>query len=169
MNIISYSSAGMPANEVERQKATEASGLLNAVGDPTLMDLARRARIHCRAETALVCAVSHYNIFVIAQDRVRPGVFNRSTSFVSHLIQADADALFVPSAKNDVRFAAYPLVESGDIDFYAAAGMRDEQGYLVGAMCVTSCQPKLDWNIEDQDFLRTCAVDAMQKVSRKSL
>ena len=85
------------------------------------------------------------------------------------MIQADANVLFVPSAKSDVRFAAYPLVESEDIDFYAAAGMRDEQGYLVGAMCVTSCQPKLDWNMEDQGFLETCAVDAMQKVLRIKL
>ncbi|WP_277971478.1 hypothetical protein [Sphingomonas echinoides] len=167
MNITSYNSAGMPGNEAERQKATEASGILNLVGDPVLMDLARRARIHCRVETAIICAVSHYNVFVIAQDRARSGVFNRSTSFVGHMIHGDIDTLIVPSAKSDGRFATYPLVEDGDIDFYAAAGMRDSNGYLIGALCVTSRKPKLNWNLGGQDYLETCAVEAMKKVITK--
>jgi GAF domain-containing protein len=167
MNITSYTSAGMPANEAERQKATEASGILSAVGNPALMNLARRVRIHCWVETAIICAVSHYNVFVIAQDWARSGVFNRSTSFVGHMIHDDTDTLIVPSAKSDVRFAAFPLVEDGDIDFYAAAGMRDRKGYLIGALCVTSRQPKLDWNQDAQNYLQTCAVDAVQEVITK--
>jgi hypothetical protein len=167
MNITSYNSAGMPGNEAERQKATEASGILNLVGDPALMDLARRVRIHCRVETAIICAVSHYNVFVIAQDRARSGVFNRSTSFVGHMIKDDVDTLIVLSAKSDERFANYPLVEDGDIDFYAAAGMRGTNGYLVGALCVTSRKPKLDWRLEGQEFVERCAVEAMKEVIKQ--
>lgn len=167
MNITSYESAGMPSNEPRRQLATEASGILDAVGDPALMDLARRTRIQCHAETAIVCAVSYHHVFVIAQDRARTGVFSRATSFVGHMMRDDTNMLVVQSAKNDDRFSTYPLVEDGDIDFYAAAGMRDKNGYLVGAVCVTSRHPRTQWSSDEQTYLQNCAIYAMDIVRQK--
>ena len=167
MNITSFSLAGMPTDEVERQHATEVSGVLGAVGDPSLMELAKVARLQSRAETALICAVSAYNVFVIAQDGVRPGVFSRTRSFVGHMIMNRMEVLIVPDAKKDPDFAGNALVENGDVSFYAAAALRVESRQTIGAVCVTSRKLKLDWSDSDSQHLRDVAAAVMQSLANR--
>ena len=155
----------MPDDEAKRQRATEHSGILQRVGDPSLMAQAGKARRYARANSGMVCAVSHYNVFVIGHNGVRPGVFSRSTSFVGHLIMDNADDLVVPDAAKDGRFSGYPLVESGEVAFYAAAGLRAADRCLIGALCVTSRMPRLDWNGADQRILSSLAVEASRLIT----
>jgi hypothetical protein len=168
MTITSFSLAGMPTDETERQHATEKSGILGAVGDPSLMELAKVARLQSRAETALICAVSAYNVFVVAQDGVRPGVFSRTRSFVGHMIMNRLEVLVVPDAKKDSDFAGNTLVENGDVSFYAAAALRDNSGQTIGAVCVTSRKPKLDWKDSDSQHLRDVAGATMHLLETRS-
>jgi len=164
MTITTYLAAGLPGNEPSRQRATERSGVLNRIGDPSLMALAEKARRYARADNGMVCAVSHYNVFVIGQHGVRSGVFSRATSFVGHLIMDDADDLVVPDAAKDDRFSGYPLVESGEVAFYAAAGLRAADRCLIGALCLTSRLPRLDWSAADQRILSSFAAEAARLI-----
>jgi len=167
MTITSFSLAGMPTDEVERQRATEMSGILAVAGDPRLMELAKVARLQSRAETALICAVSAYNVFVVAQDGVRPGVFSRTRSFVGHMIMNRLQVLVVPDAAQDPDFAGNTLVENGDVKFYAAAALRDNSGQTIGAVCVTSRKAKLDWSDSDSQHLRDVAAAVMQSLKTR--
>jgi hypothetical protein len=169
MNITSFTLAEMPSNEAERQHATDLSGILQVVGDPVLMELAKNARLQSLAETALICAVTYHDVFVIAQDGVRPGVFSRTRSFVGHMIMNDYDKLVVPETRVDPRFAGSSLVENGDVHFYAAAGIRDEDGFLLGAVCVTSRKPRQVWSVSDDHNLQSIATKVTQFLSRRRI
>ncbi|BAL86989.1 putative GAF-sensor signal transduction histidine kinase [Actinoplanes missouriensis 431] len=65
-----------------------------------------------------------------------------AVSFCRHVVPARAP-LIVPDATRDSRFAAYPNVtgEPG-IRFYAGAPVIDEEGHVLGAMCVVDTEAR---------------------------
>lgn len=66
----------------------------------------------------------------------------RATSFCTHTIQR-RDALVVPDALADPRFAHYPLVTGAPfVRSYCGVPLRTPDGYNVGALCAIGTEPR---------------------------
>ncbi|MGJ3629903.1 GAF domain-containing protein [Sphingomonas sp. MMS24-JH45] len=104
--------------------------------------------------------------YLIAASGLPLGVYSRRTSFCGHAI-ATGDALFcVPDLAADRRYAFNPWVtgESGDNRFYAAAVLRDEQGWALGALCVLDDTPRSGLSAEEETALATLADDVVARI-----
>lgn len=159
MSITFYDPPPTPADEDRRSRAVEESCALHATGDPILCQIAEAAKARLHADMSVVSIVHGDYQYLIAASGLPLGVYSRRTSFCGHAV-ASGQALFsVPDLAADRRFAFNPWVngESGDNRFYAAAVLRDGQGWALGALCVLDDAPRDGLSAEETDALSRLA------------
>jgi len=128
--------AALPLDEVDRQRALH---------DMNLMDTPKEERFDRIVElTQLLFQVPMANISLIDKDRqwfkskvgIEANEISRDVSFCAHAILED-QAMVVPDALQDYRFAANPMVlEEPFIRFYAGQPLRAPSGHKVGTLCL---------------------------------
>lgn len=159
MSIIFYDPPPTPADEQRRTRAVEESHALRAAGDPILCEIAETAKAQLHADMSVVSIVHGDYQYLIAASGLPLGVYSRRTSFCGHAV-ASGEAFFcVPDLAEDRRFASNPWVtgESGENRFYAAAVLRDAQGWALGALCVLDDEPRGDLSAEERATLSRLA------------
>lgn len=130
-------------NERRRQDALIGLGVLDTLPEPVFDAITSAAAEACGVPIALVSLVDADRQWFKSNIGL-PGVEQtpRDVAFCDHTIRG-SQLLEVPSAENDARFAANPLV-TGDphIRFYAGAPIELPSGERVGTVCVIDREPR---------------------------
>ncbi len=137
-----YSPARRPLDEVERQRAVDASGFLHAGGDPTLARLIREAAELLDTEMAAIAIVDHDRQYFPVELGLGISETPRTVSFSAHAILRPDRPFCVLDAGRDTRFAGNPLVLAPpEIRFYAGVPLIGDDEQPIGALCVLDREP----------------------------
>jgi GAF domain-containing protein len=137
MGITIFTSAPIPPGDAIRSEAALQSGLLKRIDDPILARIARETRHVLRAAWAGVVIMVNDTQHVIASSRGMLGIYRRSTSLSSYVINAPTEVFVVLDAAYDERFAGNPFVADGLIRFFAGTAIFDRARHAIGVLCVT--------------------------------
>lgn len=125
-----------PANDATRISVLHSYGVLDTNAEATFDTLASVAAGVMDAPIALVSLVDTNRQWFKACFGLDLRESPRDTSFCGHVV-ADGVRLVVPDAHADVRFADNPLVTGSPyVRFYAGIPLRNEEGYVLGTLCV---------------------------------
>lgn len=110
--------------------------------DPELCAIARFAAHLCRAPASQVTLVDDVRQRFIAREGITERETGREVSFCAYTMLTP-QALVVPDARNDPRFASNPLVTGPPgVRFYAGHPLISEEGAGLGAVCVIDLVPR---------------------------
>ncbi len=157
MGITVFTPAPIPPGEGRRSEAAVKSGLLERVGDPILTRIATDARRNLRSAWCGVTVIVGESQHVVASSGGMLGMYRRSTSLSSYVVN-EPDATFVMlDASIDERFAGNPFIADGLIRFFAGTAIRDRAGFAVGVLCVTDRIAHAGFSESDDRLLRDFA------------
>jgi GAF domain-containing protein len=138
-----HTPAEVPANEEQRQKAVERSGVLKRMRDPKLQKIVDEAAEHFHTPIAAISIIDRDRQWFAARAGIDAEETPRAVSFCAHAIHRPGEPLIVPDARRDQRFQGNPLVMfAPHIRFYAGVPLVDRQGYPLGALCVIDSKPR---------------------------
>lgn len=138
-----FSPAPRPANERERQRAVDASGVLRAPPDPALH--------HLVIKTARLFDVPMAGLSIIDRDRMwfaaRLGIdapeTSRAISFCAHAILHPDAPLVIADTLADERFAGNPFVQNEPhVRFYTGLAVLGMGGHPLGTLFVLDNRPR---------------------------
>lgn len=129
-----------PANESERLSALRSYGILDTPPESAFDDLTALAAHICDTPVALVSLVDADRQWFKSKIGVSASETPRNISFCTHTI-LQSDPLIVQDATRDPRFQSSPLVAAG-IRAYAGIPLVNEQGFALGALCVSDASPR---------------------------
>ncbi|BBH67271.1 sensor histidine kinase [Actinoplanes sp. OR16] len=128
--------------ELARLAALRSYQVLDRPRPVVLDDLTRLAANMFDTPISAVSLIDHDRQWFAGRVGLAESQTPLDVSFCAHVVPARAP-LIVPDATKDSRFADYANVagEPG-IRFYAGAPVIDEDGHVLGAMCVVDTQPR---------------------------
>ena len=138
-----YSPAPHPANERERQRAVDDSGVLRAPPDPTLHRLVANTAKLLDAPMAALSIIDRERTWFAARVGMELPETARAISFCAHAILNPDEPLVIMDAAEDERFSGNPFVESGHgVRFYVGVPVLGPEGYPLGALCALDVKPR---------------------------
>lgn len=133
----------MIADEAARQAAVDRLDLPAKRWDERLQRIAERAADIAETPIGAISVVDRTRQWMIARRGPVEDEVPRALSFCALAIHRPGEALIVPDAAHDPRFADNPLVSgSPAIRFYVGIPLVDQAGYPVGALCVIDHKPR---------------------------
>jgi GAF domain-containing protein len=143
IHIHSYRAAPHAADEETRQLEVDRSGITRRGGDPRLQKVVDTAATVFRTPIAALTIIDRDRQWFAVRVGLEIDETPRAISFCAHAIQRPGEALIVPDARQDRRFAANPLVLfAPHIRFYAGVPLTNRQGYPLGALCIIDSTPR---------------------------
>jgi PAS domain S-box-containing protein len=132
----------VPEREAERLAALRSYDVLDTPPEATFDRITRVAARLFGVPFALVTLVDEERQWMKSCYGIDLRETPREISFCAHTILSN-EVLVVPDATQDARFAQNPLV-TGDlhIRFYAGAPLQDQEGHLLGALCLIDTVPR---------------------------
>lgn len=131
-----------PAAEAERLSALRQYEILDTMPEQDFDDLARLAALICETPIALVNLLDSERGWFKARVGTDATEIPRDDAFCSHAIAAPDRPLVVDDLERDERFAANPLVQTGEARFYAGAPVVTADGHAIGTICVIDSVPR---------------------------
>ncbi|TVQ37798.1 MAG: PAS domain-containing protein [Wenzhouxiangella sp.] len=160
-----------PANEDDRLRALQTSGLLDSPAEERFDRLTRLAQRIFNVPIALISLVDRERQWFKSRQGLDICETSRSVSFCGHAILG-RDLFEVADAHADPRFADNPLVtgEPG-IRFYAGAPIHDHAGHALGTLCLLDQQPRRLTERERLCLrdLADCVADEFSTIDRHKL
>lgn len=150
--------AALPAFEHSRQALIEALGILDTTPESDYDDIVAIATAVCGTPTALVSLVDAGRQWFKARVGFDAPQTSRDVSFCAHAILSPDRLTVVPDARDDDRFLDNPLVERGEVRFYAGAPIV-ACGVPLGTVCVLDSEPRA---------LADTQLDALHALSRQA-
>lgn len=142
MSLSIFSPAPRPANERERQRAVDASGVLRAPPDPALHNLVAKAARLFGVPKAGVSIIDRDRQWFAARIGIEPPETSRAISFCAHTILTPETPLVVPDTHADERFAGNPFVQQDPyVRFYAGMAVLGLEGLPLGTLFVIDTEP----------------------------
>ncbi len=133
--------APIPEYEAQRILALHALDLLDTPAEERFDRITRLAAQHFEVPIALISFVDLDRQWFKSKQGTSLAETPRSVSFCAHAILQD-DALIIPDARLDPRFADNPLVTGAPhIVFYAGYPLTTLDGDHVGSLCLCDHQP----------------------------
>lgn len=163
LSVTFFPLAPRPANEVARDAAVRASGLLKQVDDPDLNAICVQAKTVASSDWAGIALIAGEAQCVIASSGGQIGQYDRDRSMTAHAILNPSEVLNLADARADARFAGNPFARVGLIRFFVAAPIVDARGFALGALCVASRQPRQVANDQTVNALRALASQVLQR------
>ncbi|WP_206238277.1 sensor domain-containing diguanylate cyclase [Novosphingobium terrae] len=153
---LGYSPAPLPPTEAERMAILEHLGLLDTPPEREFDTIVRMASHLLGCKIALVSLVDRDRQWFKAKTGLEVSQTPREVAFCAHAVAAN-DALVVPDATVDERFAQNPLVTGApNVRFYAGvplrAGQAEGEALPMGTLCVIDDQPR-DFGPEELELL----------------
>ena len=138
-----FSPAPRPANERERQRAVDASGVLRAPPDAALHHLVIKAASLFDAPMAGLSIIDRDRMWFAARIGIELPTTSRAISFCAHAI-LDPDApLMIADALSDERYAGNPFVQNDPhVRFYAGMAVRGSDGHPLGTLFAMDVRPR---------------------------
>jgi signal transduction histidine kinase len=127
----------VPVDEAERLRSLDDFGVLDAPALPDLPAVVELAAYICGVPNAAVNIIAAEHQHQIATVGIEPSVCSREDSMCAVSI-VQPDQVVVADARTDPRFAGNPNVNGviDDIRFYAASHLVDNDGHVLGMLCV---------------------------------
>lgn len=143
---LGYSPAPLPPSEAERIAILEHLGLLDTPPEREFDTIVKMASHLLGCKIALVSLVDRDRQWFKAKTGLEVPQTPREVAFCAHAVAAN-DALVVPDAKADKRFAQNPLVTGAPgVRFYAGVPLRAAQKkgepLPMGTLCVIDDKPR---------------------------
>ena len=136
-----YPDYPIPADEEQRLRELERSGLLNSPSDQHFERILELARCLFDVPVAVITLAESQRQRFFAKQGTTVQDMPRETALCSHVI-AGSEVMVVPDARADARFCNNPLVLEGpQIRFYAGAPLVSGEGHNIGTLCVFSPTP----------------------------
>jgi len=130
-----FSPAPRPANERERQRAVDASGILRAPPEPALHQLVIKAARLFDAPMAGLSIIDRDRMWFAARLGIDAPETSRAISFCAHAILHPAEPLVVTDTLADERFAGNPFVQNEPhVRFYAGMAVLGQSGHPLGTL-----------------------------------
>jgi GAF domain-containing protein len=138
-----FSPAPRPADERERQRAVDASGVLRAPPDPALHQIVARAALLLDAPMAALSIIDRDRMWFAARVGIDAPETSRAISFCAHAILKPEEPLVITDATADERFAGNPFVQNEPgVRFYIGMPVLGTDGHPLGALCVLDTRPR---------------------------
>ncbi len=127
--------------EKERLSALYAYGILDTGSEEIYDQLTEFAAHLSGTETAAINFLDEERLWVKSCYGFDSKELPRAGSFCNYALENNS--LFeVPDTRKDKRFANYPQVTSGMVIFYTGVPLIDDEGYILGTLCVFDNKPK---------------------------
>ncbi len=127
----------IPADEAARLAALHSIGILDTPRDPGIDSLTQHLARLWNAPIAAVSLIDEHRQWFKSSVGLDLQETPRECSFCAHVLTHRREPLIVEDARLDKRFANNPLVLSDpNIRFYAGVALRDEDDFILGALCV---------------------------------
>ena len=131
--------------ERKRQGAVDQSGALGLQGDPELKRIVDLAAHHYHTPFAALSIIDRRAQVLLAQRGLPVSETERESAFCAVAIHHPGEALVVPDAREDPRFADYATVLAAPfLRFYAGVPVLDGTGHALGALCVADTAPRTE-------------------------
>jgi len=159
-----------PVSQDERRRlmAVERSGLLHSQSEESFDRLTWLAAQSLDAPIALLTLLTPTKQWFKSKIGLDMADTPRSWAFCNHTI-LQRDIFTVPDLSADPRFAANPAVAGAPgFRFYAGAPVLDDEGFIVGSLCVIDRKPRV---IDEREAktIRALAAVASDEVRLRSL
>ncbi len=112
MSLSVFSPAPRPADERDRQRAVDMSGILRAPPDPALHQIVAQAARLFDAPMAALSIIDRDRQWFAARIGISPPQTSRAISFCAHAIIKPYEPLVIGNTLADERFAGNPFVQS---------------------------------------------------------
>jgi adenylate cyclase len=143
----------MPADEAARQAELVGLQILDTPAEERFDRIVRISCLLFDVPISYVSLVDTDRQWFKAKVGVEAEGTPRQISFCGHAILQE-DALIVPDARKDHRFAGNPLVIGEPfIRFYAGQPLRGPNGYKIGTLCMVDRRPRV-FTEKELDLLR---------------
>ncbi|WP_294394365.1 GAF domain-containing protein [uncultured Sphingomonas sp.] len=138
-----FAPAKRPANERDRQRAVDQSGVLTAPPDATLHSIVTRAARLYGAPMAAVSIIDRHRQWFAARIGLALPEMSRDISFCAHAILQPGEPMVIADAMQDDRFAGNPLVQELPwVRFYVGAPLGGAGHLPIGTLCVLDRVPR---------------------------
>ena len=132
----------IPRDETARLEALRRYEVLDTLPEQDYDDLTQLAAHICETPIALVSLIDADRQWFKSRTGLDAEETPRDISFCGHVV-ADRQALVVPDATRDERFADNPLVAGApDIRFYAGIPLITPSDHYIGTLCVIDMEPR---------------------------
>ena len=159
---------GQPADEAERQRALDETGLLDSPPDAEFDDITALVAAQLRVPVCLVSLFDRDRQWFKSRHGLDAAETPRDISLCGHVV-ADGRPLVVADATSDPRFADNPLV-TGPLNLRAYAGMplATESGLVLGTLCAIDKSVRA-FAASELELLRRAANLVMNAIRRRTL
>jgi diguanylate cyclase (GGDEF)-like protein len=153
--------ATLPTSEAERLAALRSYDVLDTAFETNFDNIVQLAAQMTGCPIALVSLIDAKRQWFKARFGLDVAETPREQAFCAHAIQRPGEALVVPDATRDPRFADNPLVTGApDIRFYAGVPLVNPEGAALGTLCVIDRKPR-EMTAEQRKALAQLAATAM--------
>lgn len=155
----------MIVDEAARQAAVDRLDIPSKRWDERLQRITERAAEMAGTPIAAISIIDRARQWLVAKTGPVGDEVPREVSFCSLAIHRPGEAMIVPDATRDARFAGNPLVAAAPfIRFYVGIPLVDRAGYPLGALCVVDHEARDD--LPDLYDLAALAREAERIVAR---
>ena len=135
--------APLPPDESARLAALRGCGIMDTPPEPVFDDLTRQAAEVCGAPVAFIAFADGRRNWLKSRVGLSVTEVPRGQAFCSYALLRPEQALIVPDAREDARFADNPLVtEPPHFRAYVGMPLRSPEGRAVGTLCVMDTVPR---------------------------
>jgi GAF domain-containing protein len=149
MSLSFFSPAPRPADERERQRAVDASGVLRAPPDPALHQIVAKAALLFDAPMAALSIIDRDRMWFAARVGIDAPETSRAISLCAHAILKPEEPLVIADAAADERFAGNPFVQNEPgvrfyvgMPVYVGMPILGTDCHPLGALCVLDIRPR---------------------------
>ncbi|MBD2111473.1 MULTISPECIES: PAS domain S-box protein [Cyanophyceae] len=151
------SSAPLPNDEAGRLEALRRYEILDTPPEAGFDRITALAARLFNVPMALVSLVDESRAWFKSCYGFEGQEIQRHSTFCSHALLSE-EVLVVPEARHDSRFANNPLVQDEPgLRFYAGAPLCNQDGFILGTLCVLDTQPRDDFGPNQRAMLADLA------------
>ncbi|MFD2553594.1 response regulator [Sphingobacterium tabacisoli] len=131
----------VPPEELERLHRLQSYGLLGLGKEPELDVFAQAACLISDCPSALIAMMEENTQLIQSCVGMELDSVERSNTVCQYTIMS-REALVIEDTFEDPRTSHNPLIREGGIRFYAGVPLLDDEGYVLGTICVIDFVPK---------------------------